>query len=132
MTPESFFHVAIKTEDIDACVDFYREYLDGELVDRGSAEEGTGATAVNHAALEVADKRIYFFDRAPYEAAGMVEDVPTGILHYGFVVDDVAQSAAELAAADVEFIMEPTTFGDLKIAFFTDPADVRVELIEHR
>jgi catechol 2,3-dioxygenase-like lactoylglutathione lyase family enzyme len=131
MTPESFFHVAIKTDDIDAAVDFYREHLDGELVDRGSAEEGSGATAVNHAALEVGDKLVYLFDRAPYEAAGMVENVPTGILHYGFVVEDVAEAAAELAAADVEFIMEPTTFGDLKIAFFTDPGDVRIELIEH-
>lgn len=131
MIPESFFHVAIKTEDIDACVDFYREHLDGELVDRGAAEEGSGATAVNHAALAVADKLVYVFDRAPYEAAGLVENVPTGILHYGFVVADVADAAAELAAADVEFIMEPTTFGALKIAFFTDPADVRIELIEH-
>jgi hypothetical protein len=31
----------------------------------------------------------------------------------------------------VEFVMEPTVFGDLKIAFCTDPSGVRVELIEH-
>jgi hypothetical protein len=27
--------------------------------------------------------------------------------------------------------MEPTTFGDLRIAFLTDPSGTRVELIEH-
>jgi catechol 2,3-dioxygenase-like lactoylglutathione lyase family enzyme len=132
MIPESFFHVAIKTEDIDACVDFYREHLGAELVERGSAEGGSGATAVNHAALAVADKRVYVFDRAPYEAAGKVQNVPTGFLHYGFVVTDVEEAAAELAAAGVELVMEPATFGALKIAFFTDPADVHIELIEHR
>lgn len=57
---------------------------------------------MNHVALEVADKLVSLFDEAPYEAAG------------------------------VEFVMEPTAFGDLKIAFLTDPSGVRIELIEHR
>ncbi|MFB6303679.1 MAG: VOC family protein [Haloferacaceae archaeon] len=132
MTPESFFHVALKVEDIAGCVAFYRERFDAELLERGHADEGTGATAVEHAALSVADKRVYLFDRAPYEAAGLVDEVPYGFLHFGFVVDDVDAAHRELAAAGTEFVMEPSVFGDLKIAFLVDPAGVRVELIEHR
>ena len=132
MQPESFFHVALKVRDIDECVDFYREQFDADLVERGDAETGDGATAVNHAALAVADKRVYFFDRAPYEAAGLVEHVPFGFLHFGFVVEDVERAYEALTAAGVEFLMDPSIFGDLKIAFFTDPAGARIELIEHR
>ena len=132
MNPESFFHVALKVEDIEECASFYREQFGAEVVDRGHADEGSGATAVNHVALAVADKRVYLFDRAPYEAAGLSDEIPPGFLHFGFVVEDIDEAYRELSATGVEFIMEPSVFGDLKIAFFTDPAGVRVELIEHR
>ncbi|MFB6229293.1 MAG: VOC family protein [Halobacteriales archaeon] len=132
MQPDSFFHVALKVNDIDACAMFYQEQFDAELLERGDAEGGEGATAVNHAALAVADKRVYLFDQAPYEAAGLIDDIPTGFLHFGFVVDDVDSAYEELTTAGIDFIMEPSVFGDLKIAFFTDPAGVRVELLEHR
>lgn len=90
-----------------------------------------GATAVNHAALAIADKHMYLFDRAPYEAAGLVEEVPFVFLHFGFVVDDIEAATGELSNAGVEFIMGPSVFGDLKIAFFADPAGVWIELFEH-
>lgn len=131
MEPKSFFHVAVKTDDLDESIEFYRELFAAELLERGYADEGEGATAVNHAALEIGDKRLYLFDRAPYEAVGLIESLPTGFLHFGYVVDDVAAVSAELAETGVEFIMEPTVFGDLKVAFCSDPNGVRVELIEH-
>lgn len=131
MIPESFFHVAIKAADLAASEAFYREQFDGKVVDRGDAAAGDGATAVNHVALEVADKLVYLFDEAPYEAAGLVEDVPVGFLHYGFVVPDVDAAHDELRESGVPFVMAPTTFGNLRIAFLTDPDGVRVELIEH-
>lgn len=131
MKPESFFHVAVKTGDLEASEAFYRERFDGEVIDRGDAAEGSGATAVDYVALRVADKLVYLFDEAPYEAAGMVESVPTGFLHFGYVVPDVDAAYRESTAAGVEFLMEPTTFGDLRIAFLTDPSGVRVELLEH-
>jgi catechol 2,3-dioxygenase-like lactoylglutathione lyase family enzyme len=131
MDPESFFHVAVKTDDLDASESFYQEYFDAEVIERGDASDGQGATAVNHVALDVADKLVYLFDEAPYEAAGLVDAVPTGFLHFGYVVPDVDAAHERLSAEDVEFVMEPTAFGNLKIAFLTDPSGVRIELIEH-
>ena len=60
VTPESFFHVAVKTTDLDRSVVFYRGRLDG----------------------------------------------------------------------DVPFVMEPTDFGPLRVAFFRSPGGTRIELIE--
>ncbi len=127
---QSFFHVAIKTPDLDRAVEFYRSALDAELIDRVSGG-GTGADDVSHAVLAVGDKRVYCFEEAPYEAAGLVGDVDPGFLHFGFVVDDVEAIAAGLAADGVDVFMEPTAFGDLKISFFTDPVGTRIELLEH-
>lgn len=131
MEPDSFFHVAVKTNDIERSVSFYREYFEGTVVERGDAADGEGATAVTYAALEVADKLVYVFDRAPYEAAGLVDDLPTGFLHFGFVVGDVDAASQELAADGISFIMEPTRFGSLNVSFFEAPSGVRIELIEH-
>lgn len=131
MEPESFFHVALKTADLEESETFYREHFDADVVERGDAASGEGATAVNHVTLDIADKLVYLFDEAPYEAAGLVDSVPTGFLHFGYVVPDVDAAHDQLVDAGIEFVMEPTRFGDLKIAFLTDPSGVRVELIEH-
>lgn len=131
MELESFFHVAIKVDDLGACQEFYQKLFGAELIERGYADEREGATAVNHVVLSIADKRVYLFDQAPYEAAGLVDEVPPGFLHFGFVVDDVETAYEHVASAGIEFIMEPSVFGELKIAFFTDPTGVRIELLEH-
>ncbi|ELY39739.1 VOC family protein [Natronorubrum tibetense] len=131
ISPNAFFHVALKVPDVGEAVAFYREHLNGDLIEHEQPnEEATGATAVEHAALMVGDKHLYVFDRAPYEAAGLVDELPYGVLHFGYTVDDVDAAVADLAD-DVSFVMEPTVFGDLKVAFFEDPAGTRIELLEY-
>jgi catechol 2,3-dioxygenase-like lactoylglutathione lyase family enzyme len=129
VTPESFFHVAVKTTDLDRDIAFYRDSLGGEVIDRA---EGNGGRAdeVTYAALSVADKRVYLFETAPYEAGGLVEELPPGFLHFGYVVDDVDAAAAELAADGIPFVMEPTNFGPLRVAFCRSPGGTRIELLE--
>jgi catechol 2,3-dioxygenase-like lactoylglutathione lyase family enzyme len=130
MQPASFFHVALKVSDLEASCAFYVERFDAEVLERGRAAEGEGATAVNHVALEVADKRVYLFDRAPYEAVGLVHDVPTGFLHFGYEVADV-DAAWDALPESVARVMPPATFGGLRIAFLADPDGNRIELLEH-
>lgn len=125
MHPERFFHVAIKTDDLDASIDFYRELLDGTVVDENAPDD-----EVQYAALEVADKRVYVFEQAPYEAEGLVDELPTGFLHFGFVVPDVDAAVEELTDAGADVLMEPATFADLRIAFVYGPSGTRVELLE--
>jgi predicted enzyme related to lactoylglutathione lyase len=61
----------------------------------------------------------------------IVDSVPTGVLHFDYIVLDVNAAHGNLIAAGVDFVMESTFFGDLKIAFCTDPSGVRIELIKH-
>lgn len=131
MELESFFHVALKVADVERSLAFYRDGLGATVLERGDRTGAEDAEDVEYAVLSIGDKRLYLFDRAPYEAAGMVDPLPTGFLHFGYVVDDVVTASEALAASGVEFIMAPTVFGDLKVAFFRDPDGVRVELIEH-
>lgn len=130
MTVESVYHIAIKVPDLDRAIAFYEDHFGARLRERRHADESDRETAVDHAVLEAADKLVYLFDRAPYEAAGLVEEQPHGFLHYGFVVDDVDRYYETLSDDGVGVVMEPTRFGNLKMAFFTDPAGVRVELLE--
>lgn len=97
MEPESFSHVALKTDHVDDAAAFYREHPGAELLERGHPDGKEGAEAVEHAILEVGDKRLYLFDRAPYEAAGLVDPLPTGFLHFGYVVADVERASRDLA-----------------------------------
>lgn len=127
MELERFFHVAIKTDDLDASTAFYRDALGGDLLESGDAGDGS-----EYVALSVADKRIYCFEQPPYEINGLVDDVPLGVLHFGFVVPDVDAAVETLDAVGTELFMSPETFGDLRIAFVYGPAGELVELIEER
>ncbi len=125
MDLERLFHVAIKTDDLEASVAFYRDVLGGDVLESGDAGSG-----FEYAALSVADKRIYCFEQPPYEINGLAADLPTGILHYGFVVPDVDAAVEELETAGTEIFMAPETFGDLRIAFVYGPDGELIEFIE--
>ncbi|EMA66267.1 hypothetical protein [Halorubrum kocurii] len=69
--------------------------------------------------------------RSPGSGAGNLtvprddgEDVPVRASVTGLEHDEPREPG-------VEFVMESTAFGDLRIAFLTDPGGVRVVLIEH-
>lgn len=131
MQPSNFYHVALKVDDLETSKEFYQSHFDAKVTRRGEAAESERETAVDYIALEVADKHLYLFAEAPYEAAGLVEELPVGFLHFGYIVDDIEDACDSLEEAGVEFILEPGVFGDLKIAFFLDPNGIRVELLEH-
>ncbi len=130
MNPQSFFHVAIKVDDPESAATFYTEHLDAEMLERRQGTESDDPLAVDAVVLEVADKRVYLFDRAPYEAAGLVDELPNGFLHFGYVVENIEDAFREIQNAGREIVMEPTAYGDKKIAFFVAPGGIRIELIQ--
>lgn len=132
MEPLSFYHIAIKTPDLDETVQFYRQYCNADVVKRQYVTEEDDTSQVEYIVLSIADKLVYLFEEAPYESAGYLTDVENGFLHFGIVVDDLDSVTENLRTDGIEIIMGPEIFGDLKIAFFTDPAGVRIEILEHQ
>ena len=131
MKLHSFYHVAIKTHDLRETERFYRQFCDADVVKRKYATNDEDSQSVNYIVLSVADKLVYLFDEAPYAEGDECSNIDVGFLHYGFVVDDVESAIKKLRSSGIDIIMGPEIFGDLKIAFFTDPAGVRIELLEH-
>lgn len=50
--------VRVQAPVIDG-IEFYREHFEADVLERGDASDGKDTTAVNHAALAIADKRVY-------------------------------------------------------------------------
>ncbi|MBU2055294.1 MAG: VOC family protein [Proteobacteria bacterium] len=54
-----------------------------------------------------------------------------GLDHFGLLVDNLDEAAAELKSRGAEFVMEPRTIKPgQKIAFIRGPENVRIELLE--
>jgi len=54
-----------------------------------------------------------------------------GLDHFGLIVDNLEETAAELKSRGAEFVMEPrTTNPGQKIAFIRGPENIRIELVE--
>ncbi len=129
MEPKRFFHLAFKVPDLEEVSQFYRTHFGADIEER---ETNPGdPTAVSYIALTLADKRLYLFEQAPYEATGLVERIEPGFLHFGVVVEDASSAVDALRENGVEVLMEPTKVGDLRVAFVLDPTGTRVELLEH-
>jgi len=59
------------------------------------------------------------------------DDLQRGVRHFGFKVEDIDAWCDRLVAAGVEFLSNPTdVLGDVRIAFFLDPAGTRIELVQ--
>lgn len=131
MAIDSFFHVALKVTDPDEAAAFYRQHLDAEILEHRRLESDETGEVANAIVLSVGDKRVYLFDQAPYEAAGLVDSLPNGFLHFGYIVDDIEAAFEDLVSEGATVVMAPDTFGDKKIGFFRAPGGVRIEFIEY-
>ena len=110
-------HIALRTPDFQRARAFYVETL-GFPIKGG-----------------IPGKEIVFIDiggttiELMQGAAGEGDKRPgCGFIHLAFQVDDVDATYAELAAKGVEFRIKPTSVGDIRLAFFTDPDGNDLEL----
>lgn len=131
VVPAEFSHVGLRSDHVDDTVEFLRTHVDAELQDRGQIERDDWDQVVEYAALGLADKSVFVVDPTPYEAAGLVDSIPSGIAHYGIVVDDVYAALADWRGADGSVLMEPFVLGDVRYAFCHGPDGTRIELVEH-
>lgn len=131
ISPESFSHLGLRSADIDLTLSFLQASLDAELLDRGEIERNDWDDTVAFAVLSIADKSAFVINPTPYEAAGLVDHIPPGIAHYGFVVNDIDVAVSNWKEAGESVLMEPFVVGEAAYAFCHGPDGTRIELVEN-
>ncbi|MFB6185144.1 MAG: VOC family protein [Haloarculaceae archaeon] len=138
MTDLHVHHVGVTVADLDRAVDFYRDVLDLNVLDRFEVAGEAFATGVGvenatgrFAHLDGGGARVELVEYDPVGAdatGGAIND--TGAKHLGLAVEDLDVRYEELPD-DVETVSEPqTTASGTRICFLRDPEGNLVELIE--
>ena len=135
-------HTSFTVSDIDRSVEFYTEVLgfeqdlrfdvDGEGI---STIVGLPDTRLRIAFVRLGEFRIELIQYAT--PAGVKIDTATnnvGSAHIAFWTDDVDKTYEELKAKGVEFIAAPTNSKPdrPRVAYFTDPDDNTLEIVQPR
>lgn len=132
ISPGAFDHVAIKANNVPDTLTFYETVLDATVCSKGLLEHESWSDSFEFVGIETGGLDLYLLEKLPYEAEGAVDTQETGFVHFGFRVDDVAVSHEAMVSADAIVEMGPTEIGDLKMAFYRDPAGTRFELLEEQ
>lgn len=131
-------HVGITVSELDRCLDFYRDVLGLEVLDRFTVSGTDFETAVgvedatgNFVHLDADGARVELVSYEPAGEGRSLEQVDQpGATHIGLAVDDL-KSFYEGLPDDVETVSEPrTTETGSTILFVRDPEGNLVELIE--
>jgi catechol 2,3-dioxygenase-like lactoylglutathione lyase family enzyme len=118
-----FNHIGINVKDIRATLRFYEEHF-GAVFVRGLY---IPAAHMAGAYIQIGDNMLELL--SPLEPDGKTQ---YGINHFGFIVDDIEAETCDLIARGCHFEVMPKRAGSGagKIAFLSDPAGARIELIE--
>lgn len=131
-------HVGITVSELDRCLDFYRDVLGLEVLDRFAVSGEAFSTAVSvedatgrFVHLDAGGARVELVSYEPADEERSREQVDQpGATHLGLAVDDAAEFYEGLPD-DVETMSEPrTTESGATILFVRDPEGNLVELIE--
>jgi catechol 2,3-dioxygenase-like lactoylglutathione lyase family enzyme len=138
VTAFSAHHVGVTVSDLERSIEFYRDVLGFELIDRfdvgGEAfadAVGVDGASARFAHLDAGNVRLELVAYDPERAA---REEPTlnepGAIHVGLAVNDLESFFAALPD-DVPTLSEPrTTESGTSICFLRDPEGNLVELLE--
>ena len=120
-------HIHLIAQDVERTVDWYCRVLGARVVFEGAFR----GSSVRY--IEVAGMTFIIFGRL--EGETLSEPGPVrpgyGVDHFGFAVDDLSQTIAEIEAAGGNVIEGPLTVRPgLDIAYIEGPDSVRIELTQ--
>jgi catechol 2,3-dioxygenase-like lactoylglutathione lyase family enzyme len=134
----SAHHYGITVADLDRAVEFYRDVLGLEVLDRFSvsgeaiaAGVGVDGASGDFVHLDADGARVEVIEYVPEgEDASAAAVNQTGAKHLGFSVSDL-DSFYEDLPSDVDTVSEPqTTASGARILFLRDPEGNMVEIVE--
>ena len=112
--------IAVVSNDVEGSVKFYTQTLGMEVVERFP-----NADDEDYVFLRGGDMLLELMPQKTMQA-------PVGVHHISFRVDGVDAAAEELKGKGVHMEAEPfdVGVGDIRLAFFNDPNQVRLQLFE--
>jgi lactoylglutathione lyase len=127
MTQSYYFdHLHILSRNPKAAAEFYHQIFDAEIIE---VFEPHGKQWLD---IRINGLSLFIFPVAPEEnLPDSLHSRYVGLDHFGFRVDNLNETVAELKRRGVQFAVEPfTTRRGFKIAFIQGPDHVRIELQE--
>jgi lactoylglutathione lyase len=126
MPKYTYDHIHLRTRDPKGTADYFHKMFDARIIE---SVQSDGTPRVD---LDI-DGLIVFI--APVAANANIASSPRdphlGLDHFGFRVDSVDDTVAELKRRGADIIDEPRTIRPgVRIAFVRAPDDVRIELLQ--
>src|SRR3954469_172840 len=118
-------HIHLRTADPEATVSWFEKMLGAEIL----RSNVNGKPRID---MKLGGANIFI---APVAAGEMVNPAPQvpyqGLDHFGLLVSDIEEIAADLKKKGVQFIKEPhSPRPGIKICFIRGPQDISIELLD--
>jgi catechol 2,3-dioxygenase-like lactoylglutathione lyase family enzyme len=126
MPTYTYDHIHLRTRDPQGMADYFHKMFDAKII------ESTQSDGVSRLDLDIDGLMVFI---APVTADATMAANPAephlGLDHFGFRVDNVDQTVADLKRRGAEIAVEPRTIRPgVRIAFVRAPDDVRIELLQ--
>lgn len=126
MPTYTYDHIHLRTRDPKGMADYFHKMFDAKII------ESIQSDGVSRLDLDIDGLLIFI---APVAADAAMPANPAephlGLDHFGFRVDNVDQTVADLKRRGAEIAVEPHTIRPgVRIAFVRAPDDVRIELLQ--
>ena len=126
MPKYTYDHIHLRTKQTRAMAEYFEKMFDAKIV------ESVQSDGVPRIDLDI-DGLMVFIAEVPADAEipASPREPHTGLDHFGFRVDDLDETVAELKRRGADIAVEPHTIRPgVKIAFVRAPEDVRIELLQ--
>ena len=121
-----FYHLHLLSRDPKATAQYYHKMFDAKIIETVQSD---GKPRID---LDLQGLPIFILRAAPEEKIPASPPGPyLGLDHFGLLVDNLEEVAAELKRRGAEFAVEPHAIRPgVKIAYVRGPENVRIELVE--
>ena len=121
-----FHHIHLLSRDPRATAQYYQRIFGAKVIE---SVQSNGKPRID---LDMHGLPIFILPVPPEDPTPPGPPAPyLGLDHFGFLVDNLDEAAAELKRRGAEFFMEPRTARPgVRIAYVRGPENVRIELVE--
>ena len=126
MPTYTYDHIHLRTRDPKGMADYFHRVFDAKVLE---SVQSDGRPRID---LDLDGLIIFIAPVAPdADIAASPPDPYLGLDHFGFRVDSVDETVAELKRRGAEIVDEPRTIRPgVRIAFVRAPDNIRIELLE--